>query len=79
MQAKLQIGELEIDVVLKNVKNIHLSVKPPDGSVAISAPLHMSDNAIRAFAIFQRAITALVERLLRGKIFLRLLQIRIVR
>ena len=51
MQAKLQIGELEIDVVLKNVKNIHLSVKPPDGSVAISAPLHMSDNAIRAFAI----------------------------
>ena len=51
MQAKLHIGELEIDVVLKPVKNIHLSVKPPDGSVAISAPLHMSDNAIRAFAI----------------------------
>lgn len=47
----LKIGELVIDVAKKDVKNIHLSVKPPLGAVVISAPLHMSANAIRAFAI----------------------------
>ena len=51
MADQLKIGELAIAVTLKDVKNIHLSVKPPLGAVSISAPLHMSENAIRAFAI----------------------------
>lgn len=51
MPDKLKIGELVIDVVKKDVKNVHLSVKPPLGVVSISAPTHMSANAIRAFAI----------------------------
>ena len=51
MVEQLKIGDLTIAVLLKDVKNIHLSVKPPLGAVSISAPLHMSDNAIRAFAI----------------------------
>lgn len=51
MSNKLVIGDVVIDVVQKDVKNIHLSVKPPSGVVTISAPLHVSDNAIRAFAI----------------------------
>lgn len=51
MPDKLRIGELVIDVTKKDVKNIHLSVRPPNGLVAISAPLHVSENAIRAFAI----------------------------
>lgn len=51
MSSKLVIGDVVIDVVQKDVKNIHLSVKPPIGVVTIAAPLHLSDNAIRAFAI----------------------------
>ena len=51
MQSQLQIGDLCIDVTHKDVKNIHLSVRPPAGSITISAPLHLSENAIRAFAI----------------------------
>ena len=51
MADTLKIGDLVIAVAMKDVKNIHLSVKPPLGAVSISAPLHMSENAIRAFAI----------------------------
>lgn len=51
MSSVVKIGDLSIEVVKKDIKNILLSVKPPLGTVSISAPLHMSQNAIRAFAI----------------------------
>jgi len=40
-----------VDVVLKNIKNIHLSVYPPTGRVRISAPQRMNLDTIRVFAI----------------------------
>ena len=40
-----------MDVVLKDIKNIHLSVYPPTGRVRISAPSRMSLDTIRVFAI----------------------------
>jgi predicted metal-dependent hydrolase len=40
-----------VDVVQKDIKNIHLSVYPPTGRVRISAPLRMDLNTIRVFAI----------------------------
>lgn len=48
---RLQLGEINIEVTHKDIKNIHLSVNPPHGEVRISAPLSMSDDAVRAFAI----------------------------
>ena len=45
------LGEIKISVARKEIKNIHLSVNPPMGEVRISAPIGMSDHAIRAFAI----------------------------
>lgn len=48
---RLQIGDLAVDVVLKNIKNIHLGVHPPDGAVRIAAPLHTSMEHVRLFAI----------------------------
>jgi hypothetical protein len=38
MVTQLQLGEIAVEVVLKNIKNIHLSVYPPTGKVRISAP-----------------------------------------
>jgi predicted metal-dependent hydrolase len=38
-------------VVLKDIKNIHLSDYPPAGRVRISAPSRMSLDTIRVFAI----------------------------
>jgi predicted metal-dependent hydrolase len=46
----IEIGDIAIDVVRKNIRNIHLRVCPPHGSVRISSPLRMSLDAIRAFA-----------------------------
>ncbi len=49
--AYLQVGDIEIDLVKKDIKNLHLSVHPPDGRVRISAPVQMNNEAIRLFAI----------------------------
>jgi predicted metal-dependent hydrolase len=51
MVRQLQLGDLAVDVVLKDIRNIHLSVYPPTGRVRISAPLRMSLDTIRVFAI----------------------------
>ena len=44
------ISGIPIDVQKKNIKNMHLQVKPPDGHVVISAPLSVDDKAIEAYA-----------------------------
>ena len=45
--AKLIVNDIEIELIKKNIKNIHLSVHPPNGRVRISAPKRMDDEAIR--------------------------------
>ena len=45
----LVISDIPIEVNKKNIKNMHLYVKPPNGSVSVSAPLNMSDEAIERF------------------------------
>jgi predicted metal-dependent hydrolase len=51
MVTQLQVGEIAVEVVLKDIKNIHLSVYPPAGKVRISAPSRMTLDTIRVFAI----------------------------
>lgn len=48
---KIIIGDIDIDVVRKVIKNVHLSVYPPLGRVRISAPVRMDLGTIRVFAI----------------------------
>jgi predicted metal-dependent hydrolase len=47
----LTINNIEIEVQKKKIKNLHLSVLPPQGRVRISAPQNMNDEAVRMFAI----------------------------
>lgn len=51
MVKQLKLGDIAVDVVLKDIKNVHLSVYPPMGRVRISAPERMSLDTIRVFAI----------------------------
>ena len=51
MTSRLELGDITVDVIHKDIKNIHLSVNPPDGHVRISAPARMSLDAVRVFAI----------------------------
>lgn len=45
----LNISGIPIEVCKKDIKNMHLYVKPPNGYVMVSAPLSMSDAAIERF------------------------------
>ena len=45
------VGKLTVPVIFKNIKNIHLSVNPPDGCVKVSAPFSMDRETIRVFII----------------------------
>lgn len=48
---QIDLGDLRIEVVRKDIKNLHLSVMPPAGLVRIAAPRHMNLDTIRVFAI----------------------------
>lgn len=47
----IDLGEITAEVVQKDIKNIHLSVYPPNGRVKIAAPNRMDLETIRIFAI----------------------------
>ena len=51
MMTTIELGEIAVEVVKKDIKNNHLSVYPPTGRVRISAPLRMEFETIRVFAI----------------------------
>ncbi|MGA9766412.1 MAG: SprT family zinc-dependent metalloprotease [Rhodomicrobium sp.] len=51
MATTIELGEIVVEVVKKNIKNIHLSVNPPAGAVRIAAPLRTKTETIRVFAI----------------------------
>jgi len=48
---QINLGEFDADVVFKDIKNVHLSVQPPEGRVTVSAPIRMDLDMIRVFAI----------------------------
>ena len=46
---KLVVNGIEVSVVKKSIKNMHLYVKPPEGRVEVSAPIGLSDESIELF------------------------------
>src|SRR6266568_7386535 len=67
MVTRLTFGDIAVDVLLKNIKNVHLSGYPPTGRVRISAPERMSLDTIRAFAISKLSWIKEQQRRLRGQ------------
>lgn len=51
MTELIHLGDIEIRVTRKNVKNVHLSVHPPDGRVTLVAPASTRLDVARAYAI----------------------------
>lgn len=47
----IQVNEIDIEIVKKKIKNIHLSVHPPNGRVRLAVPYIMDDESIRDFAL----------------------------
>lgn len=65
MSVQIQLGEMAIEVVSKDIKNLHLCVHPPAGRVSISAPQRMSLESIRVFVISKLAWIRQQQRKLR--------------
>ena len=51
MVTQIELGGVVLDVVKKDIQNIHLSVYPPTGRVRVAAPTRMKLDTIRLFAI----------------------------
>ncbi len=49
--SKITVGNIGIDLIRKKIKNIHLSVYPPDGRVRLAVPESIDDEVARIFAV----------------------------
>ena len=48
---EITVNNIKVDVVRKNIKNIHLAVYPPDGRVRIAVPERLKEDTIRLYVI----------------------------
>jgi predicted metal-dependent hydrolase len=48
---QITISNMTVDVIRKDIKNMHLAVYPPTGRVRLAVPLNVHGDAIRLFAI----------------------------
>ena len=48
---QITVSGFIVDVIRKEVKNLHLAVYPPSGRVKVTAPLRLSDDAVRMAVI----------------------------
>jgi predicted metal-dependent hydrolase len=45
--AFIQVSGIDVEVVRKDIKNLHLAVYPPDGHVRVATPIRLDDEAVR--------------------------------
>jgi len=62
---RIELGEIAVEVIHKEIKNLHLSVYPPDGRVRVAAPRHLTSDTIRVFLISKLAWIKREQRKLR--------------
>ena len=48
---RITVAGIKVEVVRKDIKNLHLGVYPPHGRVRVAAPLVVSDEAVRLAVI----------------------------
>ena len=51
MSESIELGDISIEISRKDIKNVHLSVHPPDGRVTLAAPSTTRLDVARAYAI----------------------------
>lgn len=47
VSAYLTVRGIDIDIIYKDIKNLHIGVYPPMGRVRVAAPVRLDDDAIR--------------------------------
>ncbi|MDQ3000200.1 MAG: M48 family metallopeptidase [Fibrobacterota bacterium] len=51
MPERMTLGNLTIEVSKKDIKNVHLSVHPPEGKVRVAAPHHIRMETLRVYVV----------------------------
>lgn len=51
IKSEIKINNLDVTVLKKDIKNLHLNVLPPDGRVRVSVPKRLNEDNIRLFVI----------------------------
>ena len=51
----LHVGDVTVDVVRKDIKNLHVGVYPPAGRVRVAAPVGLGDDAVRLAVVSRLA------------------------
>lgn len=67
MNETIQLGEISIAVTRKDIKNVHLTVHPPDGRVTLAAPTNTRLEVARAYAISKLVWIREQQRKLEGQ------------
>ena len=49
--SQIIVDDIDVQIVRKKIKNLHLRVYPPDGRVRVVVPLHIKDDVIRLTVI----------------------------
>ena len=44
VSARLTVRDIDVDVVYKDIKNLHIGVYPPVGRVRVAAPTRLGDE-----------------------------------
>ena len=47
----IEVRNIQVEVVRKAIKNLHLAVYPPEGRVRVAVPLHVTDENVRLAVI----------------------------
>lgn len=50
-KVEISVSGLAVQIVRKDIKNLHLGVYPPNGRVRVAAPLTLTDDAVRLAVI----------------------------
>ena len=53
--ARIEIRGIEVEIVRKDIKHLHLGVYPPEGRVRVAAPLRLDNDAVRLAVISRLA------------------------
>lgn len=48
---QIMVRDIPVEIVRKNIKNLHLGVYPPHGRVRVAVPLRLDDEAVRLAVI----------------------------
>lgn len=64
---QISVSDVVVDVVRKDIKNLHLAVYPPDGRVRVAVPLLIDDEAVRLAVISKLAWIKRQQALFQGQ------------